>query len=532
MQQQDGSADTEGEADAASDPGIDLGIGPGIGLGTQVRAAVPETAGAPLPTGVPTGSRPRAGPRWRTVLGSATFVIAATILQLLRQDGVALWRTVWAEDGRIFYGQALEHPLRELILEPYAGYGLVLPRILGSIGSELSPSQYARCVAVSSTVIVALLALFVYFASERLLRAPLRRAVLAGSIVLLPTLPFEVLGALCNLQWTLPIACLFAVAFPVQRGWAVAVRLPIVVLAPLSSPLCLVFAPIAVYQLVAFARGRRTGTAPAAWTVVLVPLVYLVACLGQFLVYRSAPQFEQRSLGASESVEVLARLYPTRVSTDLVFGVEVTKHLWSSFGYGVAAVASLVLVVLLGGKFARSAARTRWWMAVLVVAALGIFGFSMLSRPEVAASTVISGTGDYTFLGSRYAVVPALLVILALLLPPELGARLLTDSEVTAARNQIASGGSVGSTPAGGVGSRLTGGLPWHAVVVVTGLWLVVAVIPSYRIQNYRSLGPSWPEQIQLLRQACEDDPTITPVLTTSPTAAWQVELTCSEIAS
>ena len=66
-----------------------------------------------------------------------------------------------------------------------------------------APEWYSAWAAVSSTFVVSLLALFVYFASAPLLRAPLRRAILAASFLVLPVLPLEVLAALCNLQWFL-----------------------------------------------------------------------------------------------------------------------------------------------------------------------------------------------------------------------------------------------------------------------------------------------------------------------------------------
>ena len=56
----------------------------------------------------------------------AAFV-ALTLVSLLRQSGASPTNTVWAEDGTIFYGQALAHPFLVTLFTPYAGYFQLFP---------------------------------------------------------------------------------------------------------------------------------------------------------------------------------------------------------------------------------------------------------------------------------------------------------------------------------------------------------------------------------------------------------------------
>ena len=91
---------------------------------------------------------------------------------------------------------------------------------MAAIGSHLPLESYAAFVAVVTTALVSLLALFVFYASAPLLRSPLRQGVLAGTMLVLPVLPIEVLGAMCNLQWMLPLPCLLAVLLPVETAAA------------------------------------------------------------------------------------------------------------------------------------------------------------------------------------------------------------------------------------------------------------------------------------------------------------------------
>ena len=195
--------------------------------------------------------------RAATVAAAVVFVPVATAVQLLRVPGENAWRTVWYEDATVFYRDALELPFSETFATPYNGYAHALPRIMATVGTWLPPEWYSLWAAGSSALLVSLLALFVYFASAPLLRAPLRQGVLACSFLVLPVLSLKVLGALCNLQWLLPIACLFAVLFPVESWGGIAVRVVIVVLAPLTSPLALVAAPFALYQLAMFSPRIR-----------------------------------------------------------------------------------------------------------------------------------------------------------------------------------------------------------------------------------------------------------------------------------
>jgi hypothetical protein len=469
------------------------------------------------------GAETSVAPRVRPLVGSVVFAIVATAVQVLRQPGTKMWRTVWAEDGLVFFSDALHHSMVDNIFRPYAGYGLALTRILAQFGAHLPADRYALWITFSATGIVSLLALFVYWASAPMLQAPFRRAILAGAMVVLPVLPFEVLGTISNLQWFLPLACLFAVLLPVDRPGAIAVRLPIVVFGPLSSPFCLAFGPIVVAQLVVLALDRRKGRAVGRSRLV-VPIAYLVACVGQLAIYSFAEREERITVPLSDTVRSVIHLYPTRVATDLVFGVHYTTKLWRSFGYGLAAMAMLILAALLVSKLAKANTITRLWVVALVGGGAGLFVLSVVVRSEYLSAIVSTGDRDYSFGATRYEVFPAFLLILALLLPLHLPSGLLLGQR----HNES----SMGDDDVGRSGvDRLSGDLPWKGAIVLTVAWFAIAIVPSWRFDNARSPGPSWPAGIHAAQEACKLDAQLAAkIVAISPAPQWTVPMTCAEL--
>lgn len=444
---------------------------------------------------------------WRlaTVLWSLTFLFVATVTQLFRQSGEAMWRTVWAEDGALFYADALQHPLHAVVFQPYAGYALVVPRVLAAVGVHLPPSWYSGFVAVSSALIAALLALFVYFASAPLLRSPIRQAVLCGALVWWPVLPFEITGVIANTQWVMPMACFLAVLVPVRRPIAILVRAVIVVLAPLTSPLCVLFVPVALWHVVRYVRHRSAPSTLA------VPALYLAASFAQLLIWHFAQQ-ETRPPGTSPFVEAVGKLYSTRVATEFVFGVRVTERVWPHLGYGVAALAVVGLGVLLGWRWWRASSTSRWFIVACVGSSVLLYGMSLSQRRDSVDAMVIASGAAYNFIGMRYQVFPAALLLLALLVPVDLDHGAVFDPEPalrpTFMRDLRAQ----------------------RFVVAVAATWVLVAFVPSFRLTTLRSGGPDWVDQVGDAERACVVDREATELLSISPPPAWVVAVPCSDL--
>jgi hypothetical protein len=440
------------------------------------------------------------------IVGSA-YVVVATLVQIPRQSGSFMWRTVWAEDGQRFYADALSRPLPDTLFDSYAGYAHLVPRLLAWLGARLPPEDFSIFVTVAGALSVALITLFVYFASAPLLRSRWKQGILAGALLLWPVHPFEITGTITNIQWVLPVACLLAVLLPVKTAGAIAVRVPIVVLGPLSSPLCVLFAPIAIWH-VARSLSRR---APLA--AMVVPVVYLASALGQLVVWWISPQTSPVHPSAGAFAGYLARLYGTRVTSELLLGVRVTENAWETLGYLTAVISTVAVAAVLVWRFVRSGPTTRWIIGLCTVASVGIFAVSVWQRPEGLDTMLPVVDGDYSFAGLRYQLFPAALLLLALLVPRDLEPGDIVDPHAPAV------------TPLGAdLGAN-------RVAVGLAAIWVLVAFVPSYRLETDRSGGPDWIVEVEGAEESCEVDPDTTPVVAFSPGGpTWVVAIPCPEL--
>jgi hypothetical protein len=475
-----------------------------MALGNPVRCVVVSAAEITRPLRAEPGTiRATTPPPMRIgrILGGALFVVFATAIQLLRQPGTPMWRTLWAEDGERFYEDAVRHPLREVVFRGYAGYAQVLPRIVAAIGSHVPLESYAAFVAVLTTALVSLLALFVFYASAPLLRSPLRQGVLAGAMLVLPVLPAEVLGAICNLHWMLPVPCLLAVLIPVERGGSVLARTIVVALAPLSSPLCLIFLPIALWRLVRHVQRR------APRVDLVVPLVYLAAWSAQIVVIVSSKRTNPAGPAVGEFSGNVAKLYGARVTAPLLFGIRWCQSLWDVMGQGLGALSIALVAAALIWKFSRSETPARWVISMLVAASAAVFVIEWAA----AASALPGNMSQFSLMGSRFDVVPTLLLVFALLIPVDLAGTIVDPVPRTAV--------------------RLSDDMRRSSLILaVLTAWTAVAIVPSYRMGFARATGPDFVQSVEAAEHACERPPLRDAPILIAP-KPWSMSLSCKQLA-
>ena len=194
-----------------------------------------------------------------------------------------MWRTVWAEDGALFYTDALHHPLREIALRPYAGICAArAPHARGRSvftfrrpGTRISRPSRPRCWRRFSPCSCT-------SPAHRYCVHPSGKACWPRRSCGGRCCRTRSRGVIANTHWVMVVPCLLAVLMPVDRPWAIAVRVPIVVIAPLSSPLCVLFVPIALWHGVRYVRHRTP------WTTLVVPGIYTVAAATQVIIWHFA----------------------------------------------------------------------------------------------------------------------------------------------------------------------------------------------------------------------------------------------------
>lgn len=148
-------------------------------------------------------------------------MLVATVLAITRNGGPPFTDILYAEDGTVFYAEAPNDGLRSLT-SSYAGYMHATPRFASLVMAVLPIEYVAAGYAIVAATLVALLALYVFFASRALLDSWPSRALAAG-VMVLPPWAGQTIANTTNLLWYLIFATFWAVAIkPRSASWAVA----------------------------------------------------------------------------------------------------------------------------------------------------------------------------------------------------------------------------------------------------------------------------------------------------------------------
>jgi hypothetical protein len=322
----------------------------------------------------------------------------------------------------------------------------------------------ALATALFGAVAVAGVALLVFHAARGLVPSVAGRVVLSAATVLLPLATVELLDNIVNVPWWLLFACFWVLLWrPVTVGGKI-VAFVVCFLAAASDPIAAVFLPIAV---------ARTLSLP-----------------------KVSEQWATMGLVSG----LVFQVYP------IVWGTPFSTH--SSSANLLPLLATQVWVQsLTGAQFARSVASDASYIGVTlgVVVVVAVFAVAVRQRDRgvqlLALAGVVTGTVLFLFetwyraaiYGSRYAAVPVLLLLSAL----------------------IAVLGSPRFTP------RYR-----NVFVLLCCLVLVPGWILGFRADNARAAGPQWGEQIQLAARTCARSHERAAVIAITP-APWTTQLAC-----
>ena len=389
----------------------------------------------------------------------ALAVFLATVAQLLRQPDVPAWDTMWQEDGWIFMTGALSQSLGDELFEVYHNYLHWAPRVIAHFTALFPLGRTAWLMAVLTCVVVALVSLYIYFASARLFEARWSRAAMAAAPILLPAGGYEANANVTNIHWYLTFGAFWVcVANPRTRPMLVggAVLLWFAVMSDAST---IAFLPLLLLQL-----WRDGWRRPSAW---LLPALMLVAFALQ---WKFALSVEGTSPYTEAHWDDVPAIYGLRVAGSFITGDVWLDELYGRFGYVFPYLSIAVVLAVVG--YALWAGRDRW-TRVLVLAC---FAYSVAF---MTAACMLRGTGnwlnrgsDFTLNGSRFTVLPVLLLVAVALVaverrPPRL------------------------APPA------------WRRVQLLAALVAAVVVAGNYAIPTTRTPGPAWRAGVDQARLKC-----------------------------
>jgi hypothetical protein len=328
------------------------------------------------------------------VVAALAWVELATAVELLRINGQG-WRALWAEDGGFFLPEAVAHPLTS-IFRTHSGYFSLICRVMGTVASTTPVTNAALVLNVGGAAVAAVVSVYVYVASGDVLRSTWARALIAGLTVLTPAAVFEVSANSVDLHWYFLFGAFWALWSTTETDGRLSADSLIAGIGAWSSPLTLLFAPLALRRLILGSGWRR-------W---IVPFVYGVGAAAQ-VVYSLTHPSDSRTSGFY--LPDVPQTYAVRVIGGMLVGDQYLGSVWRSLGWTLAfAVGAVAVLVVAYGVVTGKGRR----LFVLVAA-----GYSVALE---AASLVLRGSvgqrvalGQFNLNGSRYFFVPVLLLTTA-----------------------------------------------------------------------------------------------------------------------
>ena len=336
---------------------------------------------------------------WEKAALVVSLLAIGVVLQLLRIGWSASLDSLWAEDGPIFLQATLFQGFADAVFTPYAGYLVVVPRLIGEGANLLPLEDAAAAISVLSAAVVALSGLAVWFAAAGHIRNPYLRGTLAALTVITPVASLESIDSAAYVAWYMLFATFWLLLWRPRTTWGAALGALFVLATALSSPGVWFFLPVAALRALAI-RDRRDLMILAAYFlggVIQIPV--LAANQGD-------------TVDPSWSSEIWAA-YVQRIVDGAAFGQELGGSLWAHLGVPflvalcIAAAAALVLLVR------RSGPAGRWLAAIAIPTSLLLFVVSVYQR--AVGSEMGWGPGSFGGAGGRYTIVPALLLVSAAL---------------------------------------------------------------------------------------------------------------------
>jgi hypothetical protein len=336
--------------------------------------------------------RPRS--RRRTVRRAAGYAgllgLGAAVL-LIRQAGRPSWSTVWAEDWGVFRPRALAHPWSSLFREQ-AGYLQLVPQLIADVVARLPLNFAAAGFAIAGALVASCCALFVFHASDGHIRRPELRALLACSVILLPTAVIEIANSGVDAPWYLMFALFWALLWRPRSRWGMTAAAVIAFVTMASNILNLLYLPLVAARAAALPRAREQAVT-FGW---LAGIAYQVPGI-----------LQSREPDRIGPVPASFHFYGQHVLVAAVLGWRLAQRLQAAAGVPacIAIAASVVAAVVVWAAW-QGGSRVR----VLAVAALGL-GVILTIVPALLRPWIgPAASSDIWVPGSRYTASAILLI--------------------------------------------------------------------------------------------------------------------------
>jgi hypothetical protein len=422
--------------------------------------------------------------RAEKALLAGAFLALAIVVQLARIGWTASLDSLWAEDGTIFLQGAHTHGFFDVIGAEYAGYLVLVPRLIGEVAAALPLRDAPAVVSILSAAMVAISALVVWWAATGHIRSPYLRGALAIATALTPVGGLEAIDSASYVSWSMLFACFWLLLWRPRGQLGASLAALFIVLAALSNPGIWFLFPLAALRALAV-RDRRDLT---------IVLAYFGAAAVQLVIYAQSSY----ETGDPIWTHDIWTVFLQRVIDGTAFGLRLGGVGWELLGWGLLIGLSVAAVVGLAVGLYRSSAIARVFAAIAIPTALAFFFVSVYQR---AVGTPMLWPPDvYNGSAGRYSIVPVLLLISV--------AMVFIDRR---------SGDSEGAW-------RLT----WPSAVLAGLVLISVAVSLPAREIAVRGTPP-WEASVEAAASECEREGIAEVTIPTSP-PGFGVQLPCSTV--
>ena len=423
--------------------------------------------------------------RWELALIVSGLMAIVVVLQLARLGWSASLNSLWAEDGPIYMQEALTQDFWHAIVSTYATYLVLVPRLIAELASLAPLDDIPAAVSILSALVVGLSGIAVWYATAAHVRNPYLRGTLVALTVLCPVAGLESLDSAAYVPWYMLFASFWLLLWRPATLWGAGLGGLFLLLTGLSTPGLWFFAPLAALRALA-TRDRRDA---------IVVGSYAIGAAVQIPVLVLTTEAAVEPLWSGDIWTVFLQ----RVVNGAPFGLRGGGEAWSHLGWPFLVALTAIAIAALAYGFHRSARGARYLAAIAIFTSLLMFVVSLYQR--AVGVQMLWPEGAFNGSGSRYAIVPALLLISAALV-------LLESSQRERA-----------------VGPRW---LPWPSMAAVALLCASIAV--SFWARDLQTRGtPPWDAALDHAAQACQAEGAESIAVPTSPTP-FGIQLPCEEI--
>lgn len=310
---------------------------------------------------------------WRFVIA----FIGVVFIILIRDYEVFLQSKFLVEDGAIFFADAFNLPFYHSIIQPYAGYYHLVPRLIAET-AQFAPISFAPVLYCGFALLINAFCLS-WFA------LPYFRHIISSDILrllfvlMLPLLPNGGgIVILAYVQWPLLIWCVWVslMEYPTAKWLQIGV-LVIYLLAIPTIAMQIIFLPIWLFRLI-----HAGSTSEKKWIFIIVITQLLVIILISFS--SAGVKFPMSLDGGTIAKDFInSLLYITLSITVLGFGL--TDTLFKQFGWSILYLEGVVIFVSIANILwvQRTNKKLVYSCLILVYVALTSLLFFYLTRAQM-----------------------------------------------------------------------------------------------------------------------------------------------------